>query len=379
VGSVSPPISFCFVQPLGEPVIEIEVHLGERSYPVRVGPWRDWDVRSVTRDWPQSPWALICDRRVWDVWSKDLLACLGSAQIDVHVLEIEGGEPAKTHSNLFRIYDHLLAHKVRRDGTLAVFGGGVLGDLAGFAAATWQRGIRFVQIPTTLLAQVDSSVGGKTGLNYGEHKNMIGTFHQPGAVLISPEWLASLTPREFSAGLAEVIKCGVIRDLELLRILEEEDPQRLGRSPRLEEVVARALMVKAHMVEEDERDYGLRHLLNFGHTVGHALEAATGFTRFLHGEAVSLGMLASLRLSCVVAGLSDDEVARVEAVLERHGLPVSANGIDLDRTLDGLNFDKKVESTGSAWVLTPRLGTASVFSQVPISQIREAVAHILRP
>jgi 3-dehydroquinate synthase len=360
-------------------LIEIEVRLGERSYPVRIGPWRDWDLRSMTREWPRSPWALVCDRQVWDVWSRDLLACLGTAQIDVHVLELEGGERAKTHASLFRIYDHLLARKVHRDGTLAVFGGGVLGDLAGFAAATWQRGIRLVQIPTTLLAQVDSSVGGKTGLNYGEHKNMIGTFHQPGAVLISPEWLSSLTPREFTAGLAEVIKCGVVRDPGLLQILEAEDPHRLGRSARLDEVVARALVVKARIVEEDERDFGLRHLLNFGHTIGHALESAAGFGTLLHGEAVSLGMVAALHLSHAVAGLPAEEVDRVEALLARHGLPLSTGGVLLQDVVESLDLDKKAQTSGSVWVLTPRLGTASVFTQVPISHVREAVSRVIQP
>jgi len=360
-------------------LIEITVHLGQRSYPVRIGPWRDWDLRNLAREWPQTPWTLVCDRRVWDVWSKDLLACLGSAQVDLNLLELEGGEPAKAHGNLFRIYDHLLAHKVRRDGTLAVFGGGVLGDLAGFAAATWQRGIRFVQIPTTLLAQVDSSVGGKTGMNYGEHKNLIGTFHQPSAVLISPEWLNSLPPREFRAGLAEVIKCGVIRDPELLRILEEEDPANLGRSSRLEEVLARALVVKARIVEEDERESGLRHVLNFGHTIGHALESATSFSRFLHGEAVALGMVAALRLSRDCADLRPADFDRVEALLVRHGLPVRTDGIDPELVLRFLDLDKKATSRGPVWVLTPGLGRASVFGQVPDSLVFEAVTHILQP
>lgn len=358
-------------------MFEIDVRLGARSYPVRIGPWRDWDLRELVREWPRSPWTLVADRAVWDVWSKDLLACLGAAQIDVNVLELDGGEEAKAHSSLFRIYDHLLAHKAHRDGTLAVFGGGVLGDVAGFAAATWQRGIRFVQIPTTLLAQVDSSVGGKTGLNFGRHKNIIGTFHQPSAVLISPEWLNSLPPREFRAGLAEVIKCGVIRDTELLRILEELDPNRLARSGRLEEVLARALAVKARIVEEDERDLGLRHLLNFGHTLGHALESATGFTRFLHGEAVSLGIIGALHLSVSVAGLAESERDRLEALLVKHGLPVRTDGIETEQVLEYLDLDKKVSSAGPVWVLTPHLGEASVFTQVPTSLIREAVSHVL--
>jgi 3-dehydroquinate synthase len=358
-------------------VIDITVRLGDRSYPVRIGPWRDWDLRTVVRNWPTSPWALVADRRAWETWSGDLLACLGAAGVDVHVLELEGGEAAKSHETLLRIYDHLLAKRVRRDGTLAAFGGGVLGDVAGFAAATWQRGIRFVQIPSTLLAQVDSSVGGKTGLNFREHKNLVGAFHQPAAVLISPEWLNSLPLREFQAGLAEVIKCGVIRDAGLLDILEEENPVRLGRSPRLEEVVARALAVKARIVEEDERDRGVRRLLNFGHTVGHAIESASGFRRYLHGEAVAIGMVAATRLSVLAAGLPEPEAQRVESLLVRHGLPVRTPAASLEAILGFLAMDKKVEAGGPVWVLTPGLGTATVAGQVPQGAVRDAVSYIM--
>jgi 3-dehydroquinate synthase len=353
------------------------VKLGDRSYPVRIGPWRDWDLRTVVRGWPASPWVLVADRRAWETWSADLLACLGAAGIDVHVLELEGGELAKSHETLLRVYDHLLAKKVRRDGTLAAFGGGVIGDIAGFAAATWQRGIRFVQIPTTLLAQVDSSVGGKTGLNFREHKNLVGAFHQPTAVLISPEWLNSLPAREYRAGLAEVIKCGVIRDTELLGILEEEDPARLGRSPRLEEVVARALVVKARIVEEDEHDRGLRRVLNFGHTVGHAIESATGFRHYLHGEAVAIGAVAAARLSVLAAGLPEEEAQRLESLLRRYGLPVRTSVADLDAILGFLAMDKKAEVGGPVWVLTARLGTATVAAQVPQGAVRAAVSYIL--
>jgi 3-dehydroquinate synthase len=305
------------------------------------------------------------------------MACLGAAGIDVHVLELEGGEPAKSHETLFRIYDHLLAKKVRRDGTLAAFGGGVIGDVAGFAAATWQRGIRFVQIPSTLLAQVDSSVGGKTGLNFREHKNLVGAFHQPSAVLISPEWLNSLPSREFRAGLAEVIKCGAIRDEGLLGILEEENPARLGRSSRLDEIVARALAVKTRIVEQDERERGLRRVLNFGHTVGHAIESATGFRHYLHGEAVAIGTVAAARLSVLAAGLPEEEAQRLEALLRRYGLPTRTPAADLDAILGFLAMDKKVEAGGPVWVLTARLGAATVAAQVPSGAVREAVSYIL--
>lgn len=358
---------------------ELTVHLGDRSYPVRIGPWRDWDLRTLAREWAGAPWALIVDRHAWAIWSQDVLSCLGAAGIDTHVIELEGGEPSKEHGTLLRIYDHLLSQRIRRDGTVAAFGGGVLGDLAGFAAATWQRGIRFVQIPTTLLAQVDSSLGGKTGLNYRDHKNLIGCFHQPAAVLISPEWLNSLPPREFRSGLAEVIKCGIIQDTELLAILEGETPERLGHSHRLEEVLARALTVKAGIVESDERDRGVRRLLNFGHTVGHALESATGFAVYLHGEAVAIGMVAALRLSTRICGLPEADLARIEALLARFGLETRAPTVDLETVVRFLEMDKKVEAGGGAWVLTEKLGAATVARRIPDDLLRDAVSYVFAP
>jgi 3-dehydroquinate synthase len=360
-------------------MIELQVRLGERSYPVRIGPWRDWGLRSLVKGWPAQSWGLVADRKVWEVWSKDLLSCLDAAHIEVRVLELDGGETAKDLTTLRRIYDHLLSQKIRRDGTLAVFGGGVLGDLAGFAAATWLRGIRLVQIPTTLMSQVDSSVGGKNGLNFGQYKNLIGSYHQPDAVLISPEWLNSLPPRDFASGLAEVMKCGIIRDPELLRLLEEEDPVRLSRSAGLEEVVARALVVKARIVEQDERELGLRRLLNFGHTVGHALESATGFERLLHGEAVALGLIAGLHLSVAVCGLDPQELERMEELLRRYGLPVRIGSLDPEAILSRLDMDKKTRSGQQVWVLTERLGTATVASQVSYEKVRNAVEYILIP
>lgn len=359
-------------------MIELQVNLGDRSYPVRIGPWRDWDLRSLFNESRPGKWSVVSDRRVWDLWGRDLLSCLGSAGIEASVLCLDAGESAKSHHTLFRIYDHLLAEKVHRDGVLAVFGGGVLGDVAGFAAATYQRGIHYIQIPTTLLAMVDSSVGGKTGVNYGQHKNMVGAFHQPSAVLISPEWLMSLPEREFRAGLAEVIKCGVIRDLRLIEALEAVEPRRLLRSERLEEVIARGLGVKARIVEEDETDLGLRRLLNFGHTIGHAVEAVTRFERFLHGEAVAVGMVAATHLSTQVEGLPSASLDRIESLIAHFGLPTRAHDLETEEILKALEMDKKASARGPAWVLTPELGRATVSDRVPGDRVREAIAYVLR-
>lgn len=358
-------------------MIDLEVKTRSRAYPVRIGSWRDWDLRELLDLDEIGSWAVVGDRRVWEHWGQDVLSAFGSAGIEPAVLTLEAGEPMKTHDSVFQVYDYFLQHRMRRDGAVAVFGGGVLGDLVGFAAATYQRGIRYIQIPSTLLAMVDSAVGGKTGVNYRKHKNMIGAFHQPELVLVSPEWLLSLPQREFRAGLAEVIKCGAIRDPQLLVLLEKADPERLLRSSVIEEVIARALAVKAAVVGEDELDLGLRHILNYGHTFGHALESATSFERYLHGEAVSIGMVAAARLSTRVAGLPVGEADRLEALLVRYGLPTRASAIDPEKILDLVSMDKKASAKGQRWVLTPAWGTATVSSQVPVEEVRRSLSYVL--
>ncbi len=360
-------------------MIEIGVEGGGNgfSYPVHIGSWRDWDLRSAVPALSRGKWAVVADATVWEHWSRDLESALSAVGCRPACLVLSGGERAKTHESVFRVYDFLLGEQIRRDGGVLVFGGGVLGDLVGFAAATYQRGIACVQIPTTLLAMVDSAVGGKTGVNYGGHKNMIGAFHQPNAVLVSPDWLSSLPEREFRAGLAEVIKCGAIRDSGLLDLMEQLDPSRLVRSAHLEEVIARALGVKRDVVAEDERDQGLRHILNFGHTVGHAIEAVTGFQRYLHGEAVGLGMVAAAELSHSHLGLGGEQVARLEALLSRYGLPTRSVGLEVETLLHATHMDKKADAGGRRWVLTPRWGEATVVSQVPEAQVRESIHRIL--
>ncbi|MCA9755142.1 MAG: 3-dehydroquinate synthase [Candidatus Eisenbacteria bacterium] len=358
-------------------MIDLEVKAKSRTYPVRIGSWRDWDLRGLLDLESMGAWALVADKRVWEHWGQDLLSAFGSAGIDPAVLTLEAGEPMKSHDSVFQVYDFFLQHRLKRDGVVVVFGGGVLGDLVGFAAATYQRGVRYIQIPSTLLAMVDSAVGGKTGVNYRNHKNMIGAFHQPDAVLVAPEWLLSLPQREFRAGLAEVVKCGAIRDPQLLTLLEEADPQRLLRSTVLEEVIARALAVKAAVVGEDETDMGVRHILNYGHTFGHAIESATSFERFLHGEAVAIGMVAAAQLSTRTVGMDPEAAKRLEALLVRHGLPVRAPHVDAENLMELMTMDKKASAKGQRWVLTPEWGKATVSTQVPTEEVRRALTYVL--
>lgn len=357
-------------------MIDLQVHLG-RGYPIRIGPWRDWDLRSLFRDWPAVPWVMVADREAWRYWADDMLSALGSAGIEPSVLELPGGGDARTHAALMRIHNHLKAAGVGSDGTLAVFGGGALGDLAGFAAATWMSGIRFVQIPTTLLSQVDSSIGETIGLNFGDQENLIRGMRQPSAVLISPEWLNSQDPRQLRAGFAEVVKTAVIGDSPLLSMLEKESPGTLSRSHALEEILARALAVKAKMLEGESETPGGRSLLDFGHKVGRAIEETTGFARFLHGEAVALGMVADLQISRSVSGLSRAEALRVEGLLDHLGLPVRTNGIEPHELLTRLGAEGYAGSVNHGWVLTERLGTARVVPDVPADSLKEGVGRIL--
>lgn len=258
-------------------------------------------------------------------------------------LVLTPGEPAKTASAWLAIVERLAAIGAQRDATVVALGGGVVGDLAGFAAASYMRGIRVVQAPTTLLAQVDAAIGGKTGFNLTAGKNLVGAFHQPAAVLIDVEMLSTLEAREYRAGLAEVVKYGCIRDAGLLDRLADQAAALNAREPAaLAEVVAASVGHKIDVVEADERESGARALLNFGHTFGHALEAATGYRRYLHGEAVAIGMCLAARLSARLGMLPDTEAERLHQLLEGFGLPTEAPGdIPARLLVERMQLDKK--------------------------------------
>ncbi|MGH7917056.1 MAG: 3-dehydroquinate synthase, partial [Candidatus Binataceae bacterium] len=259
-----------------------------------------------------------------------------------------------------RVYDRLVAAELDRDGVLFALGGGVPGDLGGFAAATYLRGIALVQLPTTVIAQVDSALGGKTAVNHEKAKNLIGAFYQPRLIVADITTLDTLPEREFREGLAEVIKYGAILDAPMLASLEREMAVILRRDAlRLETIIAQSLRHKAAIVASDEREGGPRKLLNFGHTIGHALEAAAGYGSYFHGEAVAVGMVAAARLSCVFAGLGIDEAARLQRLIEAAGLPIAMPRGWLDRSFVGaLRLDKKRRGETIDFVLLDRLGHA---------------------
>jgi 3-dehydroquinate synthase len=345
----------------------LSVALAERSYPIYIGARLLEHGGLWTHLLPQPRVALISDDIVAPLYSQRIARALSTAGIGVVEITVPAGERHKDWETLNTVFDRLLSHRCERKTALVALGGGVIGDLAGFAAATYLRGVPFVQIPTTLLAQVDSSVGGKTAINHPRGKNMIGAFHQPLAVIADTDTLATLPQREIGTGLAEVIKYGLIRDLPFFEWLESNIEALVARDPTaLAYAIRRSCENKAEVVALDEREEsGARALLNFGHTFGHAIEAATGYGAWLHGEAVAAGMVIAARVSLHMGLIRADDVARITTLLERARLPITAPDLGLDRYLQLMGIDKKVEGGKIRFILLRGLGSAFVTGNVP--------------
>jgi 3-dehydroquinate synthase len=357
----------------------LTVNLGARSYPLRFGADLSADVRDEVRKLREAgrKVAALTDRHLAALQAGALAVMLG----DVPVLAVEPGEDSKSLAGLGRVLDFLAANGLDRGGVLFVLGGGVIGDLGGFAAASYLRGIDFQQVPTTLLAMVDSSVGGKTGINLKAGKNLVGAFHQPRGVFISTHLLATLPPREFAAGMAEVIKYGLLGDPELFAQLEQA-PLTMASSS-LGAVIRRCCAIKARLVEADEYERakeGGRALLNLGHTFGHAIEQVAGYGSYLHGEAVAIGLCAAARLSQKLGYISVADIARVEAVVAAHALPVRLREpLPLAALTAAMARDKKVRSGLPRFIVLRRLGEAAtqdgIVPELAEAAFREAGAE----
>jgi 3-dehydroquinate synthase len=354
----------------------LTVNLGERSYRIHFG----GDVTARLRDEIRGliaagrKVAVLTDTRVARAQAAALQAMFG----DAPVLAVEPGEGSKALTGLERVLDFLAEQKLDRGGVLFAVGGGVIGDLGGFAAATWLRGIDYFQVPTTLLAMVDSSVGGKTGVNLKAGKNLAGAFHQPRGVFISTNLLATLPAREFAAGAAEVIKYGLLGDAALFAQLEKNP---LGvASLELAAVVRRCCELKAKIVEADERETakeGGRALLNLGHTFGHAIENAAGYGEYLHGEAVAIGLCAAARLSQKLDAISGAEVARVERVVAAHALPTRLRvPLEFSALHGAMTRDKKVRAGGLRFVVLKKIGEAATQGDVPPALVEAAFREV---
>jgi 3-dehydroquinate synthase len=360
------------------PFQQVRIALGERSYDIRIGAGLLGDAAS----WEGLPSAatalVVTNTTVAPLYLQPLRAALGARYRSVFDVVLPDGEEHKDWATLNLIFDALLAHGCDRKTVLFALGGGVVGDMAGFAAASYMRGVPFVQVPTTLLAQVDSSVGGKTAINHPLGKNMIGAFYQPARVLCDLETLKTLPERELSAGLAEVIKYGPIADPGFLDWIEANIAALLAREPRaLAHAVQRSCEIKADVVGQDEREAGLRAILNFGHTFGHAIEAGLGYGEWLHGEAVGCGMVMALRLSQRLGLVDAAFVQRVTALIARAGLPTVGPALGAERYLELMRVDKKAEAGEIRFVVIERPGQAGVRG-APDELVREVLAQSTR-
>jgi 3-dehydroquinate synthase len=355
----------------------VKVPLGNRSYAIKIGTGLLARVgHECARLGLSRRCIIISDRNVAPRYGKAAQKALAEAGFAASVVTIPAGETAKSLKVLASCYDQLAAQRLERQSFIVALGGGVVGDLAGFVAATYLRGIPFVQVPTTLLAQVDSSVGGKVGMNLKAGKNLVGAFYQPRLVLCDLATLASLPKREYRAGLAEVIKYGIIYDARLFGRLERDLPKLLHRDPStLAAVVARCCEIKAEVVRQDETESGLRAILNFGHTIGHALEAISHYGKYLHGEAIAIGQVVAANLSAQILGLPASEVERIEALFRRAGLPTQLNlsTPDKRRALLAMKLDKKVSAGEIKFVLARRIGAAEFGHQVPAALLAGAI------
>ena len=353
---------------------ELAVDLGERSYPIFIGSGvlAAHELLLPHLDQPRA--VLVTNETVAPLYLGRVAAMLERHAVRVDTVVLPDGEQYKNWQTLEKIYDTLVDTRAERTTPLIALGGGVIGDMTGFAAATWQRGAPFVQLPTTLLAQVESSVGGKTAINHPRGKNMIGAFHQPRAVLIDTDTLATLPLRELRAGLAEVIKYGLIRDAAFFDWLEGHMEALLALEPGpVAFAIERCCRNKAEVVAADETERGERALLNLGHTFGHAIETGTGYVGWLHGEAVAVGMLMAAEVSLRLGWLDEDALARIEGLLIRAGLPVQGPGLPVDEMLHWMAGDKKVSGGRLRLVLLQGIGRAVVTAEVPPSVLRAAI------
>ena len=356
------------------PTRSVPIALGSRSYDIVIGAGLLRDA-AAWRGLPGATSALIVSNpTVAALYARALQQALVPHYARVLTLELPDGEVHKDWACLNLIFDRLLAEGCDRKTVLFALGGGVVGDMAGFAAACYMRGVPFVQVPTTLLAQVDSSVGGKTGINHPQGKNMIGAFYQPARVVCDLDTLATLPERELSAGLAEVIKYGPIADADFLDWIELNLDALLAREPAaLAHAVQRSCELKAAVVAQDEREAGLRAILNFGHTFGHAIEAGLGYGQWLHGEAVGCGMVLASELSVRLGLVPAAFAARMQRLCERARLPVRAPDLGAERYLELMRVDKKSEGGGLRFVLIEAPGLA-VLRPVPDAVVRETLA-----
>ncbi len=356
----------------------IIVNLPEQSYEIAIAPGGIDQLGEMMSNLKLGKKVLLVSNpTIFKHYGQRVLASLEAAGFEVVSCNLSPGERYKTLSSVQKIYDTALENRIERSSTMVALGGGVIGDMTGFAAATWLRGINFVQVPTSLLAMVDAAIGGKTGVNHPQGKNLIGAFHQPRLVLIDPEVLKSLPVREFRAGMAEVIKYGVIWDAELFAQMEESkrlDQLRYIKAELIEAILNRSCQAKADVVGKDEKEAGLRAILNYGHTIAHAVESLTGYRVVNHGEAVAIGMVAAGQIAVKLGMWKKEEAERQDALIQKASLPTKLpDGVDIEAIIESLQLDKKVKAGKVRFILPTQIGVVTITDEVPSDTIREVL------
>jgi len=356
--------------------MRVDVRLKERGYEIVIGRGVLDKLGLRIKEFRPSRVGIISNQRIYALHGDRLSRSLRDQAIEPEVVLIPDGEEYKDILWAYYLHGRLLQSRFDRGSMLIAFGGGVVGDITGFVASTYMRGIRYVQVPTTLLAQVDSSVGGKTGVNHPLGKNMIGTFYQPSLVFIDIATLRSLPEREFLASMAEVIKYGVMADRGLFDYLRDNREDILGLGDSLMSIIKRSCEIKADVVSRDEREAGLRAILNLGHTVGHAVETVTGYSRFLHGEAIAMGMCVASRIAVEMGMLADDDARAIEELIQMYGLPVRVpEDIDRSEIMRAIELDKKARVGRLRFVLPEAIGRVRIVEDVDREMIRMALSR----
>ena len=351
------------------------------SYPVFVG-WGILDKlgEKMKQAGLSGTASIISDEIVFSIYGARVKKTLEKAGFTVNCYAVPPGEASKTIAQAVKIYDFLIEHRVERNDVIVALGGGMIGDLAGFVAATFLRGLPWLQVPTSLIAMTDASIGGKVAVDHPRGKNLIGAFYQPRLVLADVKTLTTLPQRELTSGWAEVIKHGLILDADLLQLLEDNAKDLIKLKPGItSKVIARSAAIKCRVVSEDEKETEKRTILNYGHTIAHGLEAATKYKRFLHGEAVAIGMTAAARLSHRLKHLSQDAVERQEALLHKFGLPADCSGVPLNDVLAAMKLDKKVRGKAIRWVLLEDIGRAVIRSDIPEKEVLSILKGMVKP
>ena len=363
-----------------DPDLAATVHHSGGSYPVVAG-WGLLDTigeRLIALGLDKTAYVLT-DSNVMNPYGRHAQRSLEKSGIPAHCFVIPAGEPSKSFQQAQAVYDWLVGLKAERGHAIVAVGGGVVGDLAGFVAATFLRGVPFVQVPTSMAAMVDASIGGKTAVNLPQAKNMVGAFYQPRGVFADVQTLSTLGKRELAEGWAEAVKHGFITDPALVDVFEEHAEALMAVEPEIStQVIRRSMAIKAEVVSQDEREtLGVRILLNYGHTIGHALESSTEYGRFLHGEGVSVGMMGAGAIALGMGMIDKEVVDRQERLLKRFGLPVKASGVPVDSVFSAMSLDKKTEGGANRWVLLEKVGQAVVRRDVPRDLVEATVRSLI--